>query len=257
MRQVAVLWFLGFWGCVALIPYLRELLGERLSKSAEEIGVTLNVLLAINMAQNLFFIAIFVFVGLLCANRVGFRAPVSARIANREDVDLRAWFWEMLGPALGLGVGVALAVLALDVGLRSWTPEALQSAAASAPDWWRGLLASLYGGIVEELQLRLGVLTLFAWVLHKLFAKAGDPLPGWMFWTANGAAALLFGAGHLPAVAALTPLTGLLVARILLLNGVFALAFGFLYRRHGLEAAMLSHFAADIVLHVLPALWLG
>ena len=38
------------------------------------------------------------------------------------------------------------------------------------------------------------------------------------------------------------------------LNGLLGIAFGWLYQRYGLEAAMVSHFSADIVLHVLAAI---
>jgi len=41
------------------------------------------------------------------------------------------------------------------------------------------------------------------------------------------------------------------VTRALLLNGIPGLACGYLYVRYGLEAAMLSHFSLDIVLHLI------
>ncbi len=70
-------------------------------------------------------------------------------------------------------------------------------------------------------------------------------------------AALAFGAAHLPAAANLWPLDGAVVARTLLLNGIAGLVFGWFYVRHGLESAMVSHFAADIVLHVFVPLATG
>ena len=67
--------------------------------------------------------------------------------------------------------------------------------------------------------------------------------------------ALLFGAGHLPTTATLMPLTPLVITRALLLNGLGGIVFGWLYWKRGLLAAMLAHFSADIVLHVIaPAL---
>ena len=64
-------------------------------------------------------------------------------------------------------------------------------------------------------------------------------------------AAVLFGLGHLPATAALLPLTPAVVARAVVLNGIAGVVFGWLYWRRGLEAAMVAHFCADLVLHVL------
>ena len=56
------------------------------------------------------------------------------------------------------------------------------------------------------------------------------------------------------ATATLVPLTMLVISRALLLNGLLGIAFGYLYRKRGLEAAMISHFSADLILHVLLAL---
>ena len=78
-------------------------------------------------------------------------------------------------------------------------------------------------------------------------------LPAGVFWVANILTALFFGVGHLPTMAALAPLTTALVARTIILNGVAGLVFGVLYKRYGLEWAMASHFAGDLVLHVVFA----
>jgi len=51
--------------------------------------------------------------------------------------------------------------------------------------------------------------------------------------------------------AQLGPLTPQLIAAVLFLNGIAALPFGYLYWSRGLEAAMLAHFSADLVLHVI------
>ncbi len=66
---------------------------------------------------------------------------------------------------------------------------------------------------------------------------------------------MVFGLGHLPATAALLPLTPRVVARAVVLNGVAAGPFGWLFRRDGIEAAMVAHFAAHILLHVIVPLF--
>jgi len=75
-----------------------------------------------------------------------------------------------------------------------------------------------------------------------------------VMWAAIVITALLFGAGHLPTTAALLPLTPLVIARALLLNGLGGLVFGWLYWKRGLLAAMLAHFSTDLVLHVVAPL---
>jgi membrane protease YdiL (CAAX protease family) len=97
-------------------------------------------------------------------------------------------------------------------------------------------------------------MTLLAW-LGKFVNKTPEGQPtSLVFWIANILAAVLFGLGHLPATATLLPLTPLVVLRAVVLNGLLGVAFGYLYVTRGLESAMISHFSADIVLHVIMAL---
>lgn len=153
-----------------------------------------------------------------------------------------------LVPAVIGGVFVAIALLMLQRLLKSWIPRPARHIVA--PGIWSSLLASVGAGIREEVWMRLGLLTLFAWIGTKI---AHQPRPGALvLWIANAMAALLFGMIHLPQVASLAgPLTLQLTAYVLLLNGIGGLVFGWMYWRHGLFAAMLSHFSADLVAKVV------
>jgi hypothetical protein len=113
---------------------------------------------------------------------------------------------------------------------------------------WRGVLASFYGGIVEEVLCRLLLVSALVWLLARCNRRVARP---WMFVLAIVLAALLFGAGHLPAaITAGIADTPLLIARIVLLNAIVAVVFGGLFWKYGLEHAMLAHFCADLMLHV-------
>jgi membrane protease YdiL (CAAX protease family) len=50
------------------------------------------------------------------------------------------------------------------------------------------------------------------------------------------------------------PLTPLVITRTIILNALVGVVCGWLYWKRGLESAMLAHFSADLVLHVLLAL---
>lgn len=87
--------------------------------------------------------------------------------------------------------------------------------------------------------------------------NSGQPTSA-VFWLAIILAAIVFGLGHLPATAALgLPLNGLIVTRAIVLNGIPGLAFGWFYWKRGLESAMVAHFSADIILHVILPLFSG
>lgn len=82
----------------------------------------------------------------------------------------------------------------------------------------------LYGGITEELLMGLFLLSLVAWFFGRWWkTAAGMPTPG-AFRAAILVVAVIFGLGHLPATAALAPLTQTLVMRALVLNGVAGVA---------------------------------
>lgn len=121
-----------------------------------------------------------------------------------------------------------------------------------------GVLASiLYGGIIEEIILRLFCLSLIAFLLGKIFCRNLDSLPEWVFFTANLIAAVLFAAGHLPAtVTTFGTLSPLLLIRCFLLNGGFGFLFGWMYRKYGIQYAMLSHALLHIISKLLWTLFL-
>ena len=104
-----------------------------------------------------------------------------------------------------------------------------------------------YGAVVEEVMLRLFVMSLIAFILHKLFEKGKTGTSTGVLIAANIVSALLFAAGHLPATAMLMGLTPMPVFRCFLLNGGFGLLFGWLYRKYGLQYAMLAHGGCHIV----------
>ena len=105
----------------------------------------------------------------------------------------------------------------------------------------------LYGGVVEEVMLRLFMLSLLAWLGWKVFFRKAEKAPAGVIVAANVISALLFAAGHLPATAMLFEITPLVLLRCFLFNGGLGLFFGWLYRRFGIQYAMIGHALAHIV----------
>ena len=113
-----------------------------------------------------------------------------------------------------------------------------------------------YGAVIEEIMLRLFLMTLLVFLLWKLFQPKRELPSTAMMVCANIVAALLFAAGHLPTTAVMMGLTPMIVLRCFLLNGTFGLAFGWLYRKYGLRYAMLAHGGCHIVSKLIWILWL-
>ena len=110
------------------------------------------------------------------------------------------------------------------------------------------LLATVtYGAVIEEVMLRLFMMSLAAFVLHLVFERKRETVSTAVLVAANVISALLFAAGHLPANDMMFGLTPMIVIRCILLNGVFGLVFGWLYRRFGLRYAMIAHGGCHVV----------
>lgn len=234
----------GALATAALLPYLFDTMPAMLERA----HLPLAVLQLAQAAQALVLVGVLALLGLRMQPRSGLGLPWLRTLFARRP--LPAFPWAL---ALSSGVGAGALVIAASLLVDPHLPAPLHAtvpgrAVASA---WHGFLASFYGGIVEEVELRLFLMTLLVWIIAKVRDKA--PTAG-LYWCAILGAALLFGAGHLPAAAQIWPLQAIVVVRVLLLNALAGVVFGWLYWKRGIEVAMLAHFAADIVLHVLAPL---
>lgn len=129
-------------------------------------------------------------------------------------------------------------------------PSSLLITGKIDPPFWAGAIASLYGAINEEVLLRLFLFTLIYFIFHKLFnfTKAYR-LP--FLWITNIIVAVIFGLGHLPTAFRLIEPSTYEISRILLLNGIPGIVFGWLYWSKGLWTAMMAHFVTDLMIHVV------
>ena len=234
LNKFALLWGLGLIGVVAVMPYALSLQAETLI----EIPIPLPVLILLSLVQSGALIAVVVFFGIKLSAKVGLQTPLlDTYLAGQPATKTK----HLLKVAIPSGLLVATAILTLELLFTALIP-ALDTLATGP--LWQGILASFYGGITEELIMRFFLMSLVAWALFTLF-KTKSPR---MMHTAILSAAILFGILHLPAMAALIDLTPLIIFRTILLNSIGGIVFGYLYWKHGLEYAMLSHFTADILI---------
>ena len=110
-----------------------------------------------------------------------------------------------------------------------------------------------YGGVIEEVMLRLFMMSLIALVLHLIFERKREETSVWVLVAANIISALLFAAGHLPTTAIVLGLSPMILLRCFLLNGGIGLMIGRLYRRYGLRYAMSAHGGCHVV---SKAIWI-
>jgi len=222
-----------------VIPYT-------LALTSSEIEITVKILL-LSVIQNVVLFAIAVFFGLFFSKRIGMGLPVLQGILEGKNQTRE--FKSIVLPSICLGIAAGVLIVVLSIPFNTIIPD-LQNTEISIPAW-KALLASLYGGIAEEVLLRLFLLSFLVWITLKI-KKSGDGSPTvFGIWISIILAAVIFGLGHLPATSQITALTTAVIVRAVVLNGVGGIIFGWLYWKKGLESAIIAHFSADIVLHII------
>jgi hypothetical protein len=240
---------------LAVLPYALELQSGTSAQTGAPVSLPEMIGQQIVVGGSIF--AVMIFLGMILMKRIGLSAPILDAVTKGEAV--AGTLRRLLLVSIVLGVVVALLIVSLDFIFRPFLVNELGDKAdllkqGVQPAAWKGFLASFSGGIGEEIQLRLFLMSLLAW-LGSFINRTPEGKPtSAILWIANILAAIIFGIQHLPTIALLLPLTALVVIRTILLNAIGGIAFGWLYQTRGLESAMIAHFSADIVLHVLLAL---
>ena len=215
-----------------------------LALTATEVDIT-PLMLILTFAQNLVMFAVVIFLGLLLSKKIGMGLPILSNVLEGKNQTKEIKSILLPSIVLGLAAGVLIVLLALLFNI----PELNNSESSISP--WKALLASFYGGIGEEVLLRLFLVSLFVWITFKI-KKNEDGMPtNFGIWLSILLSAIVFGLGHLPATAQIVPLTGIIILRAVVLNGAGGIIFGWLYWKKGLESAMIAHFSADTVLHII------
>lgn len=158
---------------------------------------------------------------------------------------------EIAGISILIGVTSAVSIYMLD-SVFTLLGVGITTHQRYAPVWQK-LLAAMYGGITEEIIMRLFLMTFFIWIGMKVLKQKNPStiiiLISIIF------TAVIFGLGHLPITASVTQINTMVILRAVILNGITGIAFGLLFWKKGLESAMIAHFTADIfLLTFLPLL---
>jgi len=174
-------------------------------------------------------------------------------------VDLHAPFFEALAageplwntvepqiiPSLAVGLGGALVFVAAYYlfsrpELDEQTVSSMEEIRNGIGIWGR----VMYGGVVEEVITRWGLLSLLVWLGAS---RVEYPTPA-VVWAAIVISGLLFGLGHLPGYwAGGCKGTPLFIGAMLFLDLWASLVFGWLFRQVGLLAAMMAHALFHVV----------
>ena len=183
-----------------------------------------------------------------------FPPPVVNLLAAEIIVALLVWSGLWFGARNGLGSAIPspkriaysllIGAAAGGVVLAALAPMGLQSrltADAKVPAW-KWLIIAFDAAVLEEIVFRLFIVSFVVWLLARFIKR---PVA---IWIALIVGALLFGAAHLGRWSAMGPAV---ITASMAVNAFAAIVLGLVYVKWGIEAAMITHFAADIVVHLI------
>lgn len=236
-----VLFFMMLFGNFASLPYILMLNGIPISALSME--AILQLVLSTLLQQALF--SVVLFLGMVLSRKIGMGTPLID--AWSEGKKVKGKLVDIAKRSIKIGVLVGIALFMIDAVVFAYLFSMLTEAPGE-PYIIEGFLASFYGGIVEEILMRLFLMSFFVWITFKISkTKKGMPT-NFGIWLSIILSSIIFGIGHLSAAGMLTPI---IVARVVILNGIAGIAFGWLYWKRGLEASIIAHFSTDIMLHVV------
>jgi len=223
-----------FMGLYVLDGYPAEIRDQVL----REVG-NAEVLGAVTAAQSVGYGIVLGAVGIFIAEKLGLWK-------NERKLKLRPILY-----TVAVAVISGLAIILADIFYFANINGAIADSYAVKPTLTYILASVLYGGVIEEVMLRLFWMSLVALVLHKIFDRKTEGISTPVFVAANVISAFLFAAGHLPATLMMIGNSPMIIARCFIMNGGAGLMFGLLYRKYGLRYSMLAHAGCHVVMKLI------
>lgn len=234
-KNLKLIIFLAIFGLVGgffTALYTIESLDQAMIDEAlAQIG-NIDILIAVITMQSLIYAVLLGLIGKIIAEKIGLWRKISFESKP------------LIYTAIASVIGGMIFILA-DVFAFGKLIPAVMDSYASKPSVSYILASIIYGGVVEEVMLRLFFMSLIAFVISRL--SKDKTVNDTHIIIANIAAALLFAAGHIPATVQMIGISPIIVFRCFLLNGGFGLIFGRMYRKYGIQYAMLTHAGVHII----------
>ena len=236
-----ILWMASILSTVLVLPYVLTVEGELI----EAAGISIPIIVLIAIIQGGVIFGISSYVGLILAEKTGFKLPLLKAWIEHKEIHYKTTLFKSI--IFGLITGISIFIIDKFV-------FPLSIISSINVELWKGFLGSFYGGIAEEILMRLFLVSLFVFILTKIFKK--NEKNSVIVWVSIIIVSIIFGVGHLPITSAVVPITPMVVLRAIVLNGIGGIVFGWLYWKKGLEFAIIAHFSADIVLQIIVPVFL-
>ena len=250
-----VLWSAGLIGVLSfLFVDLSTLLANLpLPQGVEKPEVT-PALKFLSLIQPAIIMSVAVLIGVTFASRLGLTSPIAEAIVDKRDLVTAVMPQIIPGVIGGLMGGASIVLIA--ALWKPFLPSEILTRTAELGKLLPIPTRILYGGILEELLLRWGLMTFLVWIPWRVFQKGVDKPKAAYFVGAILVSSIVFGIGHLPIAFVFFPqLSFALTSYVIVANSTFGLIAGFLYWKRGLESAMIAHMLTHVVM--LTAIYFG
>lgn len=238
-----ILLILSLISVICVFPYVLTIQWELIKK----IGQPALIIFIAQFIQSIILFSVVIFFGLFFTKIIGLGLPIIEAILNKKDYKII--LKNILGMSVLIWIGTALIIYILDIFF-TFLGATITTHQNFAPIWQK-LLAAFYGGIAEEIIMRLFLMTFFIWIGTKIFKQ--NQRTKIIIIVSIFITAIIFGLWHLPITESLTKLDSLIITRAIVLNGIGWIIFGYLFWKKWLESAIITHFTTDIfLLTVLP-----
>ncbi len=244
-RTLLLFIIIGIAGSALAVPVGLEMLQ---SMGITEDEMTPAMMVIVSILNPIILTSLAALTGVLLAYPSGFTSLIY--VHDRFSTPIRkSWLPSLkVGAAAGIGTGIVLVIG--DLLFRGSVPAEM-GILTQEYGLYTFILSIVYGGIVEEILMRWGLMSLLVWLLWKVFGRSLEKPSSWIYWTSIGVSALAFAVGHYGATAAAVDITAAVLLRMILLNGIGGIVFGWLYWKKNLETAVFAHMFAHVAMHAL------
>jgi hypothetical protein len=247
-KLFAILWIAGWLGVLSVLlldlPAVMAALPVTAGKPMPFPPLLVKLL---SIIQSTILLSLAVLLGRELAPKVGLSSPVAEAAAKGGAFS--SVLKPQVVPGLIGGLAGGIVIVASWVLAKPFLPSTFAARAEEFNKLLPFLMRLLYGGITEEVLIRWGLMTFFVWIAWRLLQKGQGSPQAIYFVGAIVFSSVLFGMGHLPLAFAIAGhFTATIIFYVVFANSVFGLIAGYLYWKKGLEAAIIAHMMAHVVI---------
>ena len=237
-----ILFMMAEFSLLAALPYSITMSGDALYDLAGFIpGI-----LAAQFARSTAVFLIGIFIGLFLGKKIGLGTPVLSSVF--EDRKLPADLNSSLKLSILAGLLIAAITCITDKAIFSTFDDPLLEYLTTPPLWER-ILYSFHVGITEEIVLRFFLVTLLMWLTWKI-KKDDEGKPTVIgAWLSIIVISLVYALLYL--FFARESMAQTTIARIMIINGLAGIVFGWLYWKKGLEYSIIANLVASLMIFVV------